>query len=394
LAFACADDFLGGFFRRRALRRRRVGFHCDQDVRGLPLLLLPVRLGSAVVLRPDFLGCYGEAGEERILRQHHVLEFGLFGGLERRRVGIVEGLFLCRIHGDVLHERLDVDGGEFDLALLLHEAHERGRRRLGDDAAARDRIDDALGQDLPADAVLVRCLGDPRGAQRVLVNVEREAVAVAKPRIGGDAVEHLGVRDPEMQVGALLLDEALTQHLLDEIEADLRIVEDRGIDALRGLAQPFLLVADRLRELGLRDLAAVVGRDFSDAAAAAEVVIHAEERERDHDQKQNELRDPLVLVDKIKHRLRSILSSPASMPAARAACCGRRRRAAITAGCEKGELAFALRMAEWTSSGTRLHSATYISSQPPPTASPQSFSVLARPLFYPTVRPIVRPLRA
>ena len=106
-----------------------------------------------------------------------------------------------------------------------------------------------------------------------------------------------------MQVGALLLDEPLAQQLLDQIEAHFGIVEDRRIDALRAAPQLFLLVADRLREFRFGDLAAVEFRDLADAAARAEVVVDAEERERNHDQRQNELRDPFVLVHEIIHRL-------------------------------------------------------------------------------------------
>ena len=84
--------------------------------------------------------------------------------------------------------------------------------------------------------------------------------------------------------------------LLHQVEAHFRIVEDRRVDALRASPQLFLLVADRLGEFGFGNLAAVEFRHFADAAAAAEVVVDAEERERNHDQRQNELRDPFVLV--------------------------------------------------------------------------------------------------
>ena len=80
--------------------------------------------------------------------------------------------------------------------------------------------------------------------------------------------------------------------------------------------QLLLLVANRVGELGLGDLAAFEGCDIARAASATEVVVDAEERERNHDQEQNELRDPLVLGDEIEH--------------------------GVPIGCEKGELAFAL----------------------------------------------------
>ena len=98
--------------------------------------------------------------------------------------------------------------------------------------------------------------------------------------------------------------------LLHQVEAHFRIVEDRRVDALRASPQLFLLVADRLGEFGFGDLAAVEFRDFADAAAAAEVVVDAEERERNHDQRQNELRDPFVLVHEDQTSPGPVLSSP------------------------------------------------------------------------------------
>ncbi len=147
----------------------------------------------------------------------------------------------------------------------------------------------------------------------------------------------------------LLLDQTLAEQLLQQVEAHLGIVEDRRVDALGVAPQRLLLVADRLRELGLGDRAAVELRDFGSAAAALEVVVDAEERERNHDQREDELRDPLVLVDEIEHPLRPIVW-PCAL---RGACCRLRTAASVSrrprgtgpsaARCEKGELAFALR---------------------------------------------------
>ena len=315
-------DLVRGLLCRGALRLARIGFHCDQDVRRLPLLLLAVGLGRAVVLRLHLLRRHGNLREQGILRQHDILEFRFLGRLEGGRIGVVERLLLGRVDGDVLDERLDVDIGGFDLALLLDQVHERDHRCLRHDAAARDGIDDAFGEDLPPDALLECGFGDPGLTQQILVDVEREPVAVAKARVRGDSLEDLGVRDPEMQIGALLLDQTLAQQILHQVETHFRIVENRRVDALRASPQLFLLVPDCLGEFGLGNLAAVEFRHLADAAAAAEVVIDAEKRERNHDQRQNELRDPFVFVHEIIHWLRPVLSSPASIRAAR--CCNLR----------------------------------------------------------------------
>ena len=204
-----------------------------------------------------------------------------------------------------------------------------------------------LAEKLPADAVLERSLRDARLAEQALVEVERKFVALAKSRVGGDALEDLLVGDPEMEVIGFLFDQALAQQLLQQVEAHLGIVEERRIDVLlRVTPQHVLLVADRTRELLLADVAAVEFRDFTGAVGALEVIVDAEEGERHHDEREDELRDALVFVNDVVHQL-PIISWVRESP-----CHANGRRAsqlpperpARAAGCEKGELAFALRI--------------------------------------------------
>ena len=69
---------------------------------------------------------------------------------------------------------------------------------------------------------------------------------------------------PKVQIDALAFHQSLAEQLLQQVEAHLGVVEDRGIDALRASPQLLLLLAHRLGELGLGDLAAV---EFRDSAA-------------------------------------------------------------------------------------------------------------------------------
>ena len=203
------------FFAAARLRLARIGLDGDQDVRRLPLLLLAVGLGRAVVLRLHLLRRHGDLREQRILRQHDVLEFRFLRRLERGRVGVVERLFLGRVDGDVLGERLDVDVGELDLALLL-DAGSRTRppTAFGTTPPRGDGIDDALGEDLPPDALLERGLGDPGLAQADSCRRSSENRSPSRKR-GSAAMRSKTsrVRDLEMQIGALLLDEPLAQHV-------------------------------------------------------------------------------------------------------------------------------------------------------------------------------------
>src|SRR6185312_8271240 len=67
------------------------------------------------------------------------------------------------------------------------------------------------------------------------------------------------------------------------------------------LAHPLLLIAQQIVEFLLRDLVAADGCHRLRAVAAIDVVIDAEERERKRDQREDALRDVLVLVDEIEH---------------------------------------------------------------------------------------------
>ncbi len=154
------------------------------------------------------------------------------------------------------------------------------------------------------------------------------------------------VRDPEMEVVRLLLDQALAQQLLQQVEAHFGIVEDRRIDVLlRVTPQHVLLVADRARELLLADVAAVEFRDFPGGIGPPEVIVDAEEGERHHDQRQNDLRDAIVFVKEVVHQLPIISLDPSVSVMRRPPGVGRSPPGlpACAAGCEKGELAFALR---------------------------------------------------
>ncbi len=157
------------------------------------------------------------------------------------------------------------------------------------------------GEQLLADAVLVRGLGNAGLREQQLEAVERELAVVLEARVRGDPLEDLLVRHREMQVGPLLLDQPVADHVLQDAVAHLGIVEERRVHRPLRPAQHLLLVAQRIRELGLRDAAAVEARDFADRVAAAEVVVDAEERERQRDQREDELDDPLVLGDDVEH---------------------------------------------------------------------------------------------
>ncbi len=280
------------------------GLTAIEDVRGLSLLLLRVGLRRALVLRLHLVGRHRRLRQQRIGCEDHVLELRLFRRLERGRVLLVERLHLRVVDLHVLHERLGVDRRDFHFALLLDEVEEPRGGCLRHDAAARDRVDDLLVEELSADAVLERGLRDARLAEQALVEVERKLVALAKSRIRGDSLEDLVVGDPEMEVVRLLLDQALAQQLLQQVEAHFGIVEDRRIDVLlRVTPQRVLLVADGARELLLADVTAVEFRDFPGGIGPPEVIVDAEEGERHHDQRQDDLRDAIVFVKEVVHQL-------------------------------------------------------------------------------------------
>ncbi len=270
-------------------------------MRRLPLLVLRVLFHVVLVLRLHLLRRHGDLREQRIGGQDQVLELHFLGRSERGLVRLVERLHRGVVDLHVLAEARGIDRRDSHLALLLDERQETLAFRARDDAAAGDRVDHLLGEDLLADALLVPGLGDPGAREQLLVAVERKLVAVAEARVGGDPVEDLGVRHAEMEVARLLLDQPLADQLLQDVESHLRVVEHRRVDAALCTHQHFLLFAQRLRELVLRDLSAVERGDVTDACGIAEIVVDAEESERQHDEREHDLHDALVFVDDVEH---------------------------------------------------------------------------------------------
>src|SRR5207249_10156155 len=84
--------------------------------------------------------------------------------------------------------------------------------------------------------------------------------------------------------------------------ARFRRVEQRWVVvAPERLSHPILLFAQRLVEFGLRYLAVADGCDRARAAALTKIVIDAEERERQRDQRENDLNDAFMFVDEVVH---------------------------------------------------------------------------------------------
>src|SRR5439155_8521226 len=97
--------------------------------------------------------------------------------------------------------------------------------------------------------------------------------------------------------------------LLDDVESHLGVVEHRGIDALLRAHHHFLLLAQGLRELRLRDRAAVEARDLAGRVGAAKVIVDTEKRERQRDEREYELDNSLVLGDEVEHVRAPIVTS-------------------------------------------------------------------------------------
>ena len=177
-----------------------------------------------------------------------------------------------------------------------------------------------LGEDLPADAVLERRLGD--AGLRAAGSCRRRARTGRRRESAG---RRRSARRPRAFETRKCRSAPFFSTRRSRSSCCSRLKRTSGLSKIAGSTPCALRRSfscwSRIAwaNSASRDLAAVELRDLADAVAAAEVVVDAEERERNHDQRENELRDPLVLVDEIKHRLAPILSSRAASRAAPAA---------------------------------------------------------------------------
>ena len=271
-------------------------------MRRLPLFLRRVLLRAGLVCGFHVCGLDLDAPGKRFLREHDVLDLRLLGDLERGEILVVVRLDRGVVDLDVLQERLGFDRRDHDLALLLEQREVALRRRARDDVRTDDRLLHRREQHLVAHALLELQRRHALRREHQLVAIRRELAVLLERRQLRDELRELRVADAKATDPRLVLEEALVDELVHERVTHFGVVEHRRVVApAELLAHPVLLLAHHLVELLLRDLAGADCRDRRRARVAAEVVVDAEERERQRDQREDELRESLVLAEKIVH---------------------------------------------------------------------------------------------
>ena len=146
-------------------------------------------------------------------------------------------------------------------------------------------------------------LGHPLARQQAAHPLRRELAILLKGGEVHDVLVDDFVRDHDVLLGGQLGEESLIDQLFEDVEAELGVVEHRRVEALaQHRAHPLLLLAQRVVELGPRDLvAADLGDRVVRRVRLANVRIDAEKSERQRDDRKDDLRHALVLAYEIEH---------------------------------------------------------------------------------------------
>ena len=224
-------------------------------------------------------------------------------------------------------ERLGGDRRNGDLALLLEQREIALHRRLRGNAAVHDRILQRREHQLAAHALLEHQRRHVLRRKHLSILVRRKLAVFLERRQPGDELLQLRIADAETVRARALLEQPLIHELVEQRIAHLGRLEHRRIEvAAERLAHPLLLLAQHVVEFlpagscRRRRLPPICAR------VAAKVIVDTEERERQRDQREDALRDVLVLVDEIEHGVVTVM-----------------RGCATPVITKKGELAFAPR---------------------------------------------------
>ena len=139
-------------------------------------------------------------------------------------------------------------------------------------------------------------------SEELLVTRTRELAVLLKRWQLADKLRQLRIGNAQIAAANLLVEHPLPDQLLEHRIANLRIVEHRRIEILASrLAHPILLIANGVREFHLADRVASDAGNLGGRAAAAKVIVDAEERERQRDERYDDLDYAFLAVNEIKH---------------------------------------------------------------------------------------------
>ena len=281
---ACGDA-LGCLLDRCRLRG-------EQLLHGAPLGCAKL-VDAALVRRLDLLvadldlveqvfGLQGDEGQRPVLGcgELRLMGFVELRELVRRRLGHV---------GDRVDRHRDVMPAPLLVAIAIDGVHQLRRRldRSGDAAGER------LAHDLLPQACQIGALAQAAGAQQLLEAAAVELAGGLERRVLGDQRAQGVVRHDQphllrLQVDQTLPDQVL-QRLLHHAELDRPLPVELGAQLALQIGHGTI---ERLRQLVRGDLGVADGGDRRILPAAIEDVADAPDRERDHEQKQQDLDDP------------------------------------------------------------------------------------------------------
>ena len=282
---AACSHALGRLLDRRRRRREQLRHGAALGRAKLLHAALVRRLDLLVAdldLTQQVFGLQGDEGQRPVLGCGVLCLVGL---VELRQLLVARRGYV----GDGFGRHPDVVPAPLFVAMAIDGVDQLGRRldRSGDAAGQR------LAHHLLPQACQVRLLAQPAGAQQLVEAAAVELAGRLEHRVLGDQRAQGVIRHDQPQLLRLQTDQTLPdqvlQRLLHHPELDRPLAVELGAQLALQIGHGTI---ERLRELVRGDLGVADGGDRGILTAAIEDVADAPDRERDHEQEQQDLDDP------------------------------------------------------------------------------------------------------
>ncbi len=262
----------------------------------------PVLRAVRLIIFADFGRIDLDLRRQCVGRQRYVFDAHLFRNPEFVLVGIVVFLRGVGLQLDLPEKRIGRDHGLAHLALLLADAHQAVGNGARNEYAVPVGIVDVLHQQIAAQARLENRRRHALGFEHLLVTLQRKPACVLERRLFGDHALQLLVADGHSRTQRLSEQQMLADQIVHHREPQFRIIQQRGIGAaLEHALDGLLPLAQCLVEFLLRDTVTAHRREPCRAVARAEIGIDAEKCERQQNDRENDLDQPLVVGDEVEH---------------------------------------------------------------------------------------------
>ena len=292
--------------RSRLVSRFGAGGTVDTDQN----VACPPRLLGAVLRATGFIELL-ELGwielnlrRQRLGRQYHVIDLDPLRNLELARIAVVILFDSLRADLHLTGKAVRRDTVVAHFAFLLGKPHQLVEYGLRHEAAAKISFALLLKHQILTQSGLENSRRHSLRLEDLLIALIRELVRlVPERRLLGDDGLKLPVTYGHAVANRAIEQQPALNQVIQSGKAKLRAVKQAAGDrlSLHHPAQGFLTVAQRVGKLPLRDFVIADPCNRLAGARQAKVGVHAEEGERDSNQKQERLQDAPVVANESEH---------------------------------------------------------------------------------------------